>query len=53
VLSVPGKGSTFFADLPCSQDRMKSGLESLSQATALQPKSTQPTAARHPAGTAQ
>ena len=29
VVSVPGKGSTFFAELPCSPDRMKSDLGAL------------------------
>jgi signal transduction histidine kinase len=32
VVSAPGKGSTFFADLPCSADRTKSDLGSLSEA---------------------
>ena len=33
VVSVPGRGSTFFADLPGSLDRMKSDLGALSEAT--------------------
>jgi signal transduction histidine kinase len=45
VVSVPGKGSTFFADLPCSPDWPKTDLEPLSEATPLAP-----TAVLHPAG---
>ena len=37
VVSVPGKGSTFFADLPCSPDWIKADLEALSKATTVAP----------------
>jgi signal transduction histidine kinase len=43
VISVRGRGSTFFADLPGSLDGMKSNLEALSEAT-----SAAPTAIAHP-----
>jgi signal transduction histidine kinase len=43
VVSIPGKGSTFFAELPCSPDRMKADLEALSEAT-----STEHAAIAHP-----
>jgi signal transduction histidine kinase len=47
VVSVPGKGSTFFADLPGSLDWTQSNLEALSEATAMVPA-----AALHPSGAA-
>jgi signal transduction histidine kinase len=37
VVSVPGKGSIFFADLPCSPDWIKADLEALSKATKMAP----------------
>jgi signal transduction histidine kinase len=45
VVSVPGRGSTFFADLPCSLDWTNSDLAALSEATP-----TAPLAAAHPRG---
>lgn len=40
VVSVPGRGSTFFADLPGSLDWMKSDLEALSEATSAEHAAT-------------
>jgi signal transduction histidine kinase len=37
VVSVPGKGSTFFAELPGSLDWTQSNLEALSEATSMAP----------------
>jgi len=48
VVSIPGKGSTFFADLPCSPDRMKSDLESLLHATLIKPPVIKPPVIKPP-----
>jgi signal transduction histidine kinase len=48
VVSVPGKGSTFFAELPGSLDWTQSNLEALSEATAVARA-----AVPHPSGAAQ
>jgi signal transduction histidine kinase len=42
VISVPGRGSTFFAELPSSLDRAKSDLEALSEATSPAPAAIAP-----------
>src|SRR5262249_49911543 len=43
VVSVPGKGSTFFAEIPCSFDWIRSDLKALSEVTSLPIERINPT----------